>query len=93
LATGKENLEIAKLLLEGGASPQRPDAGGLTPFHYAAMMNDVRTMDFAIRQRRHIDLEPLSQDGYSPLGIATYLGHMDMTSLLVEHGASLTRTT
>jgi len=50
-------LEIAKILIESGASPIKAKKNGMNLFHLAASNNDVRMLDFALRQERHYTVD------------------------------------
>jgi ankyrin repeat protein len=49
LAAQVSSLNIAKILVSSGASVMKTDAHGNSILHYAAVNNDVRMMDFALR--------------------------------------------
>ena len=47
-AAHNQNLSMARMIIEGGASVLQPMDQGVTLFHLAAANNDVRLLDLAI---------------------------------------------
>jgi ankyrin repeat protein len=58
-ATMTKNIDMVKLLVNNGASILKPKKDGLTILHVAATINDVRILDYAIKnkQTRAIDIQ------------------------------------
>jgi hypothetical protein len=57
-AASKKDVTMAKLLVECGASLLKPKKDDLTILHIAASLNDIHTLDFAIKAKetKSIDL-------------------------------------
>lgn len=66
-ATHNQNLRMAKMIVEGGASVLKPIDKGVTMFHLAAANNDVRLLDFAISQREHSNVDFRTDEGWTPV--------------------------
>lgn len=80
------HLEITRLLLETGASPNVWERGGYTPLHVAAQNGDieiVRSLLFG-----GADLEARSDNQETPLDLALKAGHKEVMELL---NAGITR--
>ena len=90
LAAQGKSLNIAKLLIRHGAMLHHQDGAGYGLMHYAAMNNDVRMLDYALRLRQHtsVDIRGI-EDGRTPAQLACSESHLDSLNLLLEHGASL----
>jgi len=80
------NLEITRLLLTAGASPNVREGGGYTPLHTAAHNGDVEIVHSLIFGGA--DLEAKSDKKETPLDIAHKAGHDEVASLL---NAGITR--
>ncbi len=80
------NLEITRLLLTAGASPNVREGGGYTPLHTAAHNGDVEIVHSLIFGGA--DLEAKSDKKETPLDIARKAGHDEVASLL---NAGITR--
>jgi ankyrin repeat protein len=61
----------------------------MTLFHYAAIYNDVRILDYAIKLRQHKTVDLGDVEGFTPAQNASYLVHLDVLNLLLENGADL----
>ena len=79
-AVAGRNLEITRLLIETGASPNVRERGGYTPLHTAAHNGDVeivRSLVFG-----GADLEAKSDKEETPLDMALDAGHNEVAVLL-----------
>lgn len=74
------HLEIIRLLLEAGASPNVRERGGSTPLHTAAYNGDVEIVRSLIFGGA--DLEAVNGDHEKPLDIALKSGHDEVVKLL-----------
>ena len=74
------HLEITRLLLETGASPNARDRGGYTPLHVAAQRGDVGFVHSLLFCGA--DMEVRSKKKESPLDIAHKAGHNEVAKLL-----------
>lgn len=61
-------------------------------FHLSAANNDVRLLDFAIRQREHSNLEIKTDEGWTPAQHAGFMASFDALNLLLENGADINST-
>jgi len=80
------NLEITRLLLTAGASPNVREGGGYTPLHTAAHNGDVEIVHSLIFGGA--DLEAKSDKKETPLDMAHKAGHDELANLL---NAGITR--
>jgi len=80
------NLEITRLLLTAGASPNVREGGGYTPLHTAAHNGDVEIVHSLIFGGA--DLEAKSDKKETPLDMAHKAGHDEVANLL---NAGITR--
>lgn len=56
------------------------------------LMGDIRSLEYMA----HINPESLlkqDENGWKPIHLAAFVGHMDVVQLLLKHGASLTDKT
>ncbi|MGH8080426.1 MAG: ankyrin repeat domain-containing protein, partial [Lysobacter sp.] len=72
-------------LLANGADPRLADFEGNTPLHHAARSSDPGVA--ALLRDAQAELEPLNQDGLSPLGVACGSGNWRLAKFLLERGA------
>lgn len=90
-----ENVNVIKLLLEGGASfTMRADERS-TALHMAAKVGHVGTVGLLLEQAVGVDRVVLfakNSMGVTPLHIAAEAGHEPVVRLLLEHGANITST-
>lgn len=74
------HLEITRVLLEAGASPNVRERGGYTPLHTAAQNGDVEVVRSLIFGGA--DVEAVSEKNEKPLDIALKSGHHEVVNLL-----------
>lgn len=74
------HLEITRLLLETGASPNVSERGGYTPLHAAAQNGDVEIVRSLIFGGANV--EAISEKNEKPLDMALKSGHDEVVSLL-----------
>lgn len=48
---------------------------------------------YRVLMEMKVDIDPLDDDGWTPLHAAIYWRNMEAAELLVSHGADITRTT
>jgi uncharacterized protein len=74
------HLEITRLLLEAGASPNVRERGGYTPLHTAAYNGDVEIVRSLIFGGANV--EAVSEKNEEPLDMAVKSGHDEVVNLL-----------
>lgn len=89
IACLKENLRIAKLLIEAGADVNKSLLDGNTPLHYAALWGNRFLGRELIDAKAKVD--PSNDQGGTPLLIAARQGNNDFVAMLVENGADVNR--
>ena len=82
LAANANDLASANLLIEAGASVNRPN---WTPLHYAASKGHTAMMRLLIENDAYIDAE--SPNGTTPLMMAAYYASPNAVKLVLEEGA------
>ena len=82
LAANANDLASANLLIEAGASVNRPN---WTPLHYAASKGHTEMMRLLIDNDAYIDSE--SPNGTTPLMMAAYYATPKAVKLMLEEGA------
>ena len=85
LAANANDLPSANLLIEAGASVNRPN---WTPLHYAASKGHTEMMRLLIDNDAYIDSE--SPNGTTPLMMAAYYATPKAVKLMLEEGADPT---
>ncbi|MGN6495297.1 MAG: ankyrin repeat domain-containing protein [Agriterribacter sp.] len=81
------DLEIAKLLVDGGADPDQRGLGGHTPLRIAARNGRIDLVKYFIGLKCEVDTR--GDDGATPLEHAATKGHFEIVQLLVENGADI----
>jgi ankyrin repeat protein len=82
LAANANDLASANLLIEAGASVNRPN---WTPLHYAASKGHTAMMRLLIENDAYVDAE--SPNGTTPLMMAAYYSSPNAVKLMLEEGA------
>ena len=85
LAANANDIAVANLLIEAGASVNRPN---WTPLHYAASKGHLAMMHLLIDNDAYIDAE--SPNGTTPLMMAAYYASPSAVKLMLEEGADPT---
>ena len=82
LAANANDLASAQLLIEAGASVNRPN---WTPLHYAASKGHTAMMRLLIENDAYVDAE--SPNGTTPLMMAAFYASPNAVKLMLEEGA------
>jgi ankyrin repeat protein len=91
LAVRKEQTDVARALIDGGADVNRPGVEGKTPLHVA--VGDENSTDLLrLLLERGADPDAHSAEGWTPLLNATSWGYADQALVLLEHGADPNKT-
>ena len=81
--------DMAKLLVEKDQFVYLPDPTfKLTPLHICALFGQTDVAKELV-VKRGVNLDALDYNKNSPLHLSAYYGHLEMTRLLLEHGANL----
>ena len=84
LASAKGHVEVARWLIEHGASVTAQDKGGLTPLHGPSALSRVEVVRLLIEHGA--DVTAKDNAGSTPLHVVSDLRRVDVARLLVEHG-------
>ena len=85
--------EVARVLLEAGASTEIRDCTGATPLCEAVFHNHLDVVRL-LRERYGADVDAPNAFGWTPLHVAVDRGHLELTDyLLGEGGADVSLTT
>jgi uncharacterized protein len=79
-------VNAATVLLEKGADVEIPEEGGFRALHIAAESGDLRLVKLLLDHKARIDAK--SDDGTTPLGVATKRGREAIAKLLRARGAA-----
>ena len=78
-------LEVAKVLLENGASAEARGATGQTALHFAAKAGEDKLVDLLLSKGANIEQRDLK--GATPLFLAAEAKHKEVVKLLLQRGA------
>ena len=91
IACIKGYADIAKLLLEAGASHSIQDCTGSTPFCEAVYHNQIQLVHLLSEFGADVDM--VNSFGWTPLHVAAFQGNLEMVVKLLELGVDITRVT
>ena len=91
LAARNGHEDVARTLLEHGASITSQTNDGRTPLHLASQYGNEDVVRLLLE--RGTDVAARSNDGSTPLHLASRRGYEGVSSLLLEYGADLTAQT
>jgi ankyrin repeat protein len=83
-------LRVVEMLLEAGFPLSADESTGLNCLHIAAATSDVALLNLLLKYRKNSgpnEVEEISPEGFSPLGIAITRGREDVYGILVDAGA------
>ena len=83
--------DIAKLLLEAGASHSICDCTGSTPFSEVVYHNQIQLVH--LLPQFGVDVNTVNSFGWTPLHVAAFQGNLHMVKKLLELGVDVTRVT
>jgi ankyrin repeat protein len=76
---------LVRVLLDAGADPTRGNARGWTPLHQAGYSNLPLLARMLLDEGAAVDVSARG-DGGTPLVVALFWGHREVTEVLAEHG-------
>lgn len=79
-------LAAVRLLLDAGADVQQANDRGWTPLHQAAYRNDPDMAALLLDAGARCDVSAHG-DGGTPLAVALFWGHREVSAVLAQHGA------
>lgn len=91
IACIKGYADIAKLLLEAGASHSIRDCTGSTPFSEAVYHNQIQLIQ--LLHQFGADVDTVNSFGWTPLHVAAFQGNLEMVTKLLKLGVDVTRVT
>jgi hypothetical protein len=84
---GNGMIEMLDLLEDiPGIDYNIPDIEGNTPLHYAAQAGHVEVVSFLLNKVRTIQVDPINQQGFTPLMKAALQGRIKCSKLLLFSG-------
>ena len=87
LAALNNNVEVVRVLLEGGVNVEKANANQVTALHYAAYFGYLEVCRLLLDWRAKVD--PLDWLKETPLHDAARSGQLSVAKLLVERGADV----
>ncbi|XP_011856971.1 PREDICTED: ankyrin-1-like [Mandrillus leucophaeus] len=87
IAAHYENLNVAQLLLNRGASVNFTPQNGITPLHIASRRGNVIMVRLLLD--RGAQIETKTKDELTPLHCAARNGHVRISEILLDHGAPI----
>lgn len=90
IAAMNGNLQIAAILIKGGAKVDARDRLGDTPLYYAVERNHVEMAQLLLDVGATVDMQ--NREGMTPLMIAASHGYADIVQALLAKGANVGKT-
>ncbi|CAD7696842.1 unnamed protein product [Ostreobium quekettii] len=88
-ASQRNHTMVVRVLLESGADLNKQGSKMSTPLFFAAQSDATSTLAFLL-QRDGIEVELMNFQGWTPLIVASDMGHEGSVGLLLEAGANTT---
>ena len=89
-AVEKGDKDVAKLLLDSGADPNKANNARGSPLHWAAFGGQADIVKLLLK--RGADFDKANDNGSTPLYWAAYFGHTNVVKLLLQAGADPMKT-
>lgn len=83
------DLTNVRRLIDGGADARAKDKGGATPMLYAAAYGRLDIGRYLVDAKGADLIHATNNDGWTPLMVASYWGHLEFVSFLVIKGANI----
>jgi ankyrin repeat protein len=83
---GAADIEIVRMLLDGGAAPNARSQSGSTPLHTAAFTGDRASLDLLLKHGADPGIR--NKEGKSAADVARERGHQEIAGLLVSRDVS-----
>jgi ankyrin repeat protein len=87
LASKSGHLEVARILIEGGADVSALDDDGRTTLHLASQSGHLEVARMLVE--RDADVSAQDDDGRTTLHLASKSGHLEVARILIEGGADV----
>jgi ankyrin repeat protein len=89
IGVASENIEVVKLLIEGGADINQKDSDKVTPLHYCFSSKEKAVELAEILLEAGAVINNQNIDGQTPLDFALLAGNKPLIEFLIRRGASL----
>lgn len=83
----KGNKDALMIVAEFGADLECQDGEGNTPLHMAVKGSCAQTVEVLLNRGANVNAR--NKKGVTPLSISKFLGHEEITQLLIDEGAVL----
>ncbi len=87
IAISQRKIEIVRILLDSGLSPNQSDSKGYTPLMLASFLNEANIIQLLIDHGA--DVNAKSRSGFSALIYAIYVNAIEAVKVLQKNGADL----
>ena len=84
-ALAERHINVARVLLESGASATRGSKGSFTPLMFAAREGDIELAKLVLAHGGSVN--EVASNGSTPLLVATVRGHVPLAKFFLEQGA------
>lgn len=86
-----EKYDIAELLIQNGVDMNKPNNFGEQIVFDLIRKNQINQLKFLLKHGLNLNICSECQDRIVPLGLAAYIGKMDIVKLFVENGADINK--